>query len=238
MRFTEPQWALSLRRRRQNRGEGSIASHPEAADSMQVAHDLRRSKRRTLAGVGPTGHPPRALRRHQMNLRSVVRPVSGRACGQRELACSLDTSRCSDMLESPENAETTTVFGLSARWWMRPRRRRTGMQRTHLAAPSGIRTASDQLSSGRRDVAWASTRLLAQLLSSPRTGASTAENFAVSLLGVSVHGSRQANLERLLLCDAPLIRAGSTDGTSLAARITQMVPRMVTEPLNREGARR
>lgn len=172
------------------------------------------------------------------NLASVVGGARGRHEGRLGLLGSLDTGRCSDMLESPENAETARVFGLSARWWMRPRRRRTGMQRTHLAGPRGIRTASDQFPSGAREVAYDTSRLLRRLLSIPRSEAPGTKSFAVSRVRESVHGSRRSSFERRLLCNAPWIRAEPGHGTSLANRITQMVPRMVTEPLKREGARR
>jgi hypothetical protein len=177
-----------------------------------------------------------------MSRRISLASVVGGACERHErrlgLLGSLDTGRCSDMLESPENAENARVFDLSARWWMRPRRRRTGMQRTHLAGPSGIRTASDQFPSGAREVAYDSSRPLSRLLPIPRSEASGAKSFAVSRVAESVHCSRRSIFERLLLCNAPWIRAESGHGTSLANRITQMVPRMVTEPLKREGARR
>ena len=189
-----------------------------------------------------TVHTPRALRRPRENRRGAVQRVTEGACrrrGERRAYLdSLDTGRCSDMLDRPENAENTRVFGLLARWWMRPRRRRTGMQRTHLAGPSGIQTASDQLPFGPRAAAWASLHPLDRLLPSPCMEELAARNFAVSRVAESVHGPRKSHLERLPLCDNPLISAGYGDGTSLAARITQMVPRIGMEPLNREGARR
>ena len=189
-----------------------------------------------------TVQAPRALRRLRENRRSAVQPViegTCRRCGEgRGHLDSLDTGSCSDMFNRPENAENTRVFGLSARWWMRPRRRRTGMQRTHLAGPSGIRTVSDQLPSRPREAAWASSHPLDRLLPSPHTEELAARDFAVSRVAESLHGPRKSHLERLPLCDNPLVRAGSGDGTSLAPRITQMVPRIGMEPLNREGARR
>ena len=151
---------------------------------------------------------------------------------------SLDTDRCSDMLEQPENAETNRVFVPSASWWMRPRRLRTRVQRTHLVGPSGIRTASDQLARGPRETLRRPSRPLARRLPNARLDESKARNFAVSRAAPSVPSPRSSRLERQLLCDNPLIGAGSGGGTSLAHRITQMVPRTGMEPLNREGARR
>ena len=142
------------------------------------------------------------------------------------------------MLEQPENAESNRVFGPSARWWMRPRRLRIGVQRTHLAGPSGFWTASDQLPSGLREASCRLSRPLERPLPDPRLEESAARNFAVSRVAESVHGPRGSHLERQLLCDKPLIGARSGGGTSLATRIRQMVPRTVLEPLNREGARR
>lgn len=210
---------------------------------MQVAQDLRRSKKRTLARYRPERFmSPRALRRLRENRRGAVQPVTEAACRRRREGRghlgSLDTGRCSDMFNRPENAENTRVFGLSARWWMQPRRRRSGMQRTHLAGPSGIRTVSDPLPSWPREAAWASSHPFVRLLPSPRMEELAARNFAVSRVAESVDGPRKPHLECLPLCDNPLFRAGSGDGTSLAPRITQMVPRIGMEPLNREGARR
>ena len=148
---------------------------------------------------------------------------------------SLDTDSCFDMLKSPEKPESTRDFGLSTRWWMRPLRRRPGMQRTHVADPSGIRTGCGLLFSGSSQVALddaASSRARRHMEeSAPR-------NVATAGTAESSRGPRQPDLEQPLR--RATLRSGvfRSDGTSLANLITQMVPRLEMGPLNREGARR
>jgi hypothetical protein len=97
---------------------------------------------------------------------------------------------------------------------------------------------SDLFPSGPREAARASSHPTDRMLPSLHMEELAARNFAVSRVAESARGSCKSHLERLRLSDNPLIRAGSGDGTSLADQITQMVPRIVREPLNREGARR
>lgn len=151
---------------------------------------------------------------------------------------SLDTDRCSDMFKSPEKAENNRDFGLSTRWWMRPRKRRPGMQRTQLADPSGIRTASDPLFSGSHQGALEASCSRDRRRLHERLDESAAANFAMSGTAESFRGPRESDLEQLLRRDKPRSEACSSDGTSLADLITQMVPRLGMGPLNREGARR
>jgi hypothetical protein len=147
---------------------------------------------------------------------------------------SLDTDKCSDMLEPPEKPESTRDFGLSTRWWMRPRRRRPGMQRTHVADPSGIRSACALWFSGPKPRA-----LGASCLSDWRRSDESAErDFATTGTAKSVHGLRGSDLEQLLQFDDPRNEARPSDGMSLADLTVQMGPRHEAGPLNREGARR
>ena len=147
---------------------------------------------------------------------------------------SLDTDRCSDMFLRPEKPESTRDFGLSTRWWMRPRRRRPGMQRTHVADPSGIRTGCGLLFSDSHQGA-----LEASCLRDRRhLDESAAGNFATTCTAESFRGPRELGLEQLFQLDDPRSEARPNDGTRLADLITQMVPRLGMGPLNREGARR
>jgi hypothetical protein len=151
---------------------------------------------------------------------------------------SLDTDRCSDMLNSPEKAENNRDFGLSTRWWMRPRKRRPGMQRTHLADPSGIWTLSDPLFSGSHQGALEASGLRDRRRLQGRLDESAARNFATSGTAESFCGPRESDPKQRLRRENPRSEACSSDGTSLADLITQMVPRLGMGPLNREGARR
>ena len=151
---------------------------------------------------------------------------------------SLDTDRYSDMFKFPEKAESNRDFGLSTRWWMRPRKRRPGMQRTHLADPSGIWTVSGLLFSGSHSGALEASCPRDQRPLHERLDESAAGNFARSGTAESFLGPRRSDPEPLLRSDNPRSEACSSDGTSLANLITQMVPRLGMGPLNREGARR
>lgn len=165
--------------------------------------------------------------------------------GRRELLAgwprhfgSLDTSRCSDMLKLPEKAESARDFGLSTRWWMQPRRRRLGMQRTHLADPSGIRIAFDPVLPGSLGARQQLSCARDQRLLDDGLGKSAARNSIESGNPESACGQRKPYREYLQRRDEPGDEACSGDGMSLADLITQMVPRLEVGPLNREGARR
>ena len=151
---------------------------------------------------------------------------------------SLDTDGCSDMFELPEKAETNKDFGLSTRWWMRPRKRRPGMQRTHSADPRGIWTASDPLFSGSHQAASRASGSGARPRLEERIDESAAETFAAAGSAESSRGPRPSDLAQLHRRDDPRSETCSGDGTSLADLVTQMVPRLGMGPLNREGARR
>jgi len=147
---------------------------------------------------------------------------------------SLDTDRCSDMLVRPEKPESARDFGFSTRWWMRPRRRRPGMQRTHVADPSGIRSACGSLFSDSHQGALEGSCLRDRR----HLDGSAAGNFATRCTAESLRGPCELDLEQLRQLDNPRSEARPSDGTRLADLITQMVPRLGMEPLNREGARR
>jgi len=188
------------------------------------------------------GGPPLAWQRHGMNRGGVVRALT-EGKYERLVEClgrldSLDTDRCSDMFKFPEKAESNRDFGLSTRWWMRPRKRRFGMQRTHLADPSGIWTASAPLFSGSHQGALEASCPRDWRRLHERLDESAAGNFATSGTAASFRGRRKSDLEQLLRRDKPRNEACSSDGTSLANLIPQMVPRLGMGPLNREGARR
>jgi hypothetical protein len=151
---------------------------------------------------------------------------------------SLDTDGCSDMFKFPEKAESNRDFGPSTRWWMRPRKRRLGMKRTHLADPSGTWTASDPRFSGSHPGGLEASCARDWRRLHERLDGSAAGNFATSGTAASFRGPRQSDLEQLLRRDKSRNEACSSDGTSLADLITQMVPRLGMGPLNREGARR
>ena len=190
-------------------------------------------------GVDPGGpHPPRALRRQRMNRGGAVRALTEGQYKQPAESLvhlgSLDTDRCSDMLKRPEKPESARDFGISTRWWMRPRRRRPGMQRTHVADPSGIRTACGLLFSGSHQAAPDALCLRDRR----HLGESALRISATTGTAESFRGVRELDLEQLLQLGNPRSEARSSDGTSLADLITQMVPRLGMGPLNREGARR
>jgi hypothetical protein len=165
---------------------------------------------------------------------ALTRGALRRRRGEREHVSSLDTSRCSDMFNRPEKAENTRVFGSSARQWMRPRRRLTGMQRTHRADPSRIWTGSDQL------LAWAQPLRSEALGHIDRVVSrfSSGWNREVPSIGGQADRPKCPRIERTPLRSSPRTEDRFCDGMGLALRITQMVPRLWMEPQNAEGARR
>jgi hypothetical protein len=112
------------------------------------------------------------------------------------------------------------------------------MQRTHLADPSGIRTASGLLLPESHQDALGASYARDERRLHEYTDEAAAGNFATVGAAESFRGLRKSDLEQLLRRDNLRSEACSRDGTSLADLITQMVPRLGMGPLNREGARR
>ena len=150
---------------------------------------------------------------------------------------SLDMDRLSDMLESSENAAIATVFALSTRWRMQPRKCKCGIQRTHLAAPAGTRDAVSISIS-------ASDLLGADVGSSPRWRVQAQCAGRSSGCYASLSASqmfprcRESDPTRLRRRDCDRIGSRSTGGTGIAYPIEQVIPRLGMGSQNREGARK
>jgi hypothetical protein len=139
---------------------------------------------------------------------------------------SLDTVACSDMLEMPKSAEISRVFGpsaslppetggFSARWEMRPLRSRPGTN-----------GEQDRGSSWKRATPSEASR---QRVRSHEMGRPTLRSREQSAFGMWS--------TRPLEIGDGRSDVRSVGGTSLAARVMQLVPRFDLEPVYGEGAR-
>ncbi len=195
-----------------------------------------REKQSSMSQTRRAGSPPDWSRNG--DVRALTSEQEARIDEQAGGLGSLDMDTLSDMLEPPEKAEITTVFALSTRWRMQPRKCKCGIQRTHLAAPG--RT---------RDAVFANDSRL-ELLLGAATGSGHRLRVRVRCAGRSMgclisltasqayRGSRRSDLARPSRGDCARVGSDSTGGTGIAYPIEQLIPRLGMGSQNREGARR
>lgn len=157
---------------------------------------------------------------------------------QAESLGSLDMDTLSDMLEKPEKAEIATVFALSTRWRMQPRKCKCGIQRTHLAAPGRTRDAVSASVSALELLLGVGVGSIPRLHVRVRcVGRSRGCHVSLTVSQASP-GFPRSVLARPRRGDCARIGSDSTGGTGIAYPIEQLIPRLGMGSQNREGARR